>query len=78
MAGALLGALIPGLVSPTRADAAVVHAVREVAAGLTPMIVLNAIMSALIPPILMLRTEASRQPWSRSACLTQPRSVSLV
>ncbi len=53
----LLGAVLPGIQSLTGADIAVLHAMRDVAVDLSPMIFLNALMSALIPAIVTLRRQ---------------------
>lgn len=51
----LLGAVLPGLRNLSGVDAAVVHAMRDVAVDLSPAILLNALMSALIPAVVTLR-----------------------
>ncbi len=66
VAAGLVGATVPGLASLRGAEAAVVHAMRDVAFGLAPMIFLNALMSTLIPAIVTLRRRAPGYVSARS------------
>ena len=75
-----LAATVPALASLGGAEAAVVHAVHDVAVSLVPMIFMNALMSALVPTVVTLRRKAPSRLSARPdllSSLVRPAAIVL-